>query len=127
MTRSTGVTVAAILQLLMSLFGVIVSLTALPAAANATAQDPEGPPYIVLMLALILSVLGLVAAYGLWKNQRWAKILTIVVRTVDSLSALPGLLFAPTIEWRLAAVVGVSLSILIIALLLRREPRLVTA
>ena len=71
-------------------------------------------------------MLGLVSAYGVWRNQKWGVILTIVVCLVGGLSALPGLLFAPTVTIKIFVAVGVLLQIVLIALLLWPKPNLAT-
>ena len=96
MKRSTRYTTAAILQALLSLFDIAGALVFLPRGADALNQGGDSPPYVVLMLALIVGVLGLVSAWAVWKYKRWGVILTIVLRVVDGLAALPGILVAPT-------------------------------
>ena len=123
MTRSKSLTVAAILQALLSAFSVVVSLGLVASGSAAIGAAGQTPPYAILLFGLITGAIGLVAAYGLWINQKWAKVLTIILRVLDILSALPGVLFAPTDVWRAMAITGISLGIIVIALILRREPR----
>jgi uncharacterized membrane protein (DUF2068 family) len=60
---------------------------------------------------VVLGVLGLIGAAGLWMLKRWALWLTIVVCVcvcvLNILSAAPGLAFAPTPTQRALATVGV--------------------
>ena len=60
-----------------------------------------------------------------WRNQKWGVILTVVLRAVDGVSALPGILFAPTVEFKILASMGVLLAVAVIALLLWPKPRIV--
>ncbi len=92
----------------------------MPRGAVVTDQAGDSPPYVVLVLTIILGAVGIVAAYGVWRAQRWGVILTIILRVVDSLSALPGLL-SPNVGLQLLALTGITLSALVIFLLLRRD------
>jgi hypothetical protein len=56
---------------------------------------------------IVLGVLGLVAAGGLWMLKRWALWLTIVVCVLNILAAAPGLVFATELSGRLLAMIGV--------------------
>jgi hypothetical protein len=120
MTRSRSYTIAAILQFLLSAFAVVTALIYLPRGAAATDRAGDSPPYAVLLLATILGAVGMVAAYGVWRGQKWSVILTIVLRVVDGFSALPGLL-SPNTGLQILALASVSLSALVIVLLLRRD------
>ena len=62
---------------------------------------------VVELLGVVLGVLGLVGAAGLWTPKRRALWLTIVVSVLNILSATPGLAFAPTPTLRVLATVGV--------------------
>ena len=105
-TRPLPVTVAAILMALISLLGLPGPL--LPGS--------EGVPAIVLYVGIVLGIVGLVAAVGLWMLRRWGIWLTIVVSVLNLLSAAPGVAFAPTAALRVAATTGVLVSALIIVL-----------
>src|SRR5215217_1636568 len=72
-------------------------------------------------LGVVLGVLGLIGAAGLWMLKRWALWLTTVVCVcvLNILSAAPGLAFAPTPTQRALATVGVvgfALVILLVVL-----------
>src|SRR5918998_5811790 len=56
---------------------------------------------------IVLGVLGLVAAGGLWMLKRWALWLTIVVSVLNILAAAPGLVFATELTGRALATIGV--------------------
>jgi hypothetical protein len=90
------VTVAAILLALLSLANLL-----------STFMPMEGVPAFVVYLGIVLGVVGLVAAGGLWMLKRWALWLTIVVSVLNILSSAPGLAFAPTPTLRILATVGV--------------------
>lgn len=124
MNRPTNYTVAAVLQLVVSLLAVYWGARDLMPGSTPV---EELPPYPVLLGAFALGAIGLVSAYGVWRNQRWGVILTILVRALDGMLAAPGVLFAPTSTLKVMATVGVILSIVIIALLLWPRPRPATA
>jgi uncharacterized membrane protein (DUF2068 family) len=127
MTRPRNFTIAAALQAVMSLLAIVLAIPLLAAGQAATDQAGASPPFIIMLLAFGTGALGLVSAYGVWKVQKWGVILTIVLRAIDALSAAPGLLFAPDMTWRLMAITGVALSILVIALLLWPQPKVAPA
>ena len=126
MNRPKTYTVAAILQFLVSVFSVVASFPVLMLGVNAVDQAGDSPPFLIVMLTFSIGLLGLVSAYGVWRNQKWGVILTIILRAVDGLSALPGLLYAPTIGLTIAASIGVVLAIVVIALLLWPKPTVTT-
>jgi uncharacterized membrane protein (DUF2068 family) len=94
-TRPQTVTIAAILLALLSLANFLAPLM-LPAGAGS-----------VVYLIIVLGVLGLVAAGGLWMLKRWALWLTIVVSVLNILAAAPGLVFATELTGRALATIGV--------------------
>jgi hypothetical protein len=88
---------------------VAIVLLALLSLANllSPVMPSEGVPTFVIYLGVVLGVLGLISAAGLWMLKRWALWLTIVVSVLNILSAAPGLAFAPTPVLRILATVGV--------------------
>ena len=127
MNRPKTYTGAAILQFLISVFSVMSSVPLLVQGANAVEQAGDSPPFFIAILGFGIGLLGLVSAYGVWRNQKWGVILTILLRAVDGLSALPGILFAPTVGLKIMASLGVLLAIVVIALLLWPKPKLAPA
>ncbi len=105
-TRPLPVTVAAILMALISLVGLPGPL--LPGS--------EEVPAVVIYGGVVLGVIGLVATVGLWMLKKWGFWLTIVVSVLNLLSAAPGVAFAPNAALQVAALVGVVVPALIIAL-----------
>jgi hypothetical protein len=85
-----------------------------------------GPPFWAGVLFLIFAVASLFGAYGLWINQKWGKIITIITRVVMGLFALGDVLNAFFLSYyglAFAFAAYVLVSILIIVLVLRREPK----
>ena len=106
--RPQSVTVAVVLLVLLSLVNIISPL--LPS---------EGIPAFVIFSSVVLGVLGLIGAAGLWMLKRWGLWLTIVVAVLNILSAAPGLVFAPSTTlfiFALITVVGFAV-VLVLAVL----------
>ena len=121
MNRSKQITIASILMFLLSAFGIVV---AIPPLTQGTAA--EAPPFFINVLGLALAVLGIVSAYGVWNNQKWGKILTIVICAINVLSALPGVFIAPTTFLWVSATGWIIVSVAIIILLLWPTPKSAT-
>lgn len=129
LTRSNALKIAAGIVLLLALVDLFVyELPALMLGQAAVDQiansDGGGPPFFMVLLGSALDVLGITAAYGLWRAQRWGVILGIVISAFNVLSGLAGALFAGDMGTRAFAAVGVVLSLATIALCLRRDRKL---
>ncbi|KPV51022.1 hypothetical protein SE17_23595 [Kouleothrix aurantiaca] len=122
-TRPRTYTIAAIIHLVASLLDAGIALSLLPQGA-ATLDSVDGPGYVFTIIGLILGLAGIFSAFGVWRNQKWGVILTIILRTFAGLTALPGLFFAEgTLGWKIAAWWTVLSAIVIIALLLWPTPK----
>jgi hypothetical protein len=97
------VTIAVVLHGLLSLLGIIFSIS-----------DLSG-------------VLGLVTAWGIWQGKRWGVISTLVLRVLDILGTVPGIFFAPSLDLQIVCVVAVALSVGVIVLLLLPASRRIYA
>ena len=102
-SRPLVLTFATILLVLVSLGSLATPLLA-------------GPPVAVKVLSVVMGLLGLLAAYGLWNRKRWGMIVAIAVSAINALSGVPGLLVQPNLPATLAAGVGIVISVLIIVL-----------
>jgi uncharacterized membrane protein (DUF2068 family) len=109
--RPQPVTIAAILLGLLSLANLFAPLI-LPAEAGS-----------IIYLVIVLGVLGLVAAAGLWMLKRWALWLTIGISVLNILAAAPGLVFAPELMGRVLATIGVVGFAVVIVLAVLPESR----
>lgn len=127
MNRPVNYTIVAILEVLFSLFSVVTGLPALFQGPAAVEQAGTNPPYFVFVIGFGIGLLGLVAAYGIWRMQKWGVVLTILLRAVASLITLPGILFAPTVQIKIFASVVILISIAMIVLLLWPKSRLAAA
>jgi hypothetical protein len=131
LTRSKTLMVAAILQALIGLFDMMDAVRILAAGSEGLPpspglEDQGGPPFWAGVLFLIFAVAGLFGAYGIWINQKWGKIITIITRVVMGLFALGDVVSTFFISYYGAAfgfAVYVLVSILVIVLVLRREPK----
>ena len=110
--RPLPVTIAVVLLVILSLANLLSPV--LPS---------EGVPAFVIYLGVVLGVLGLIGAGGLWILKRWALWLTIVVSGLNILSAAPGLAFAPTPTLRILATIGVVGFAVVILLAILPGPR----
>ncbi|MCB0156230.1 MAG: hypothetical protein KDF65_15645 [Anaerolineae bacterium] len=120
--KSLPIVVAVGLHLLFSLGAIVFTLPPILSGA-----DPEGPPMFIIVVTLIIGLLGLVSAWGLWQGQRWGMISTIALRVLDSLGSAPGIVFAPTLALQVLSGVSIALSIVVIVLLLMPASRRVFA
>jgi hypothetical protein len=102
-SRSGVLTIAAILLGLISLLSLATPLLV-------------GPPLPVKVLAVVTGLIGLLAAYGLWKAKRWGMILAIILSALNALSAAPGLFVQPNPIATIGAGVTVAFSVLIVVL-----------
>lgn len=112
-SRPLPVTVAVILMVLISLAGLPGPL--LPGSDEV--------PAVVIYGGVVLGIVGLVAAVGLWILRKWSFWLTIVVSVLNLLSAAPGVAFAPNAALQVAATVGVLVPALIIVLVVLPDSR----
>lgn len=76
------------------------------------------PPPPVLYGAIVLGILGLVAAFGLWRLKRWGMILTIIYSVLQVLSGAAGIGEAPNVIKVLTAVTVVLCIVLIVLVVL---------
>src|SRR5258708_35742146 len=74
----------------------------------------DGPPLPVKVLAVVTGLIGLLAAYGLWKAKRWGMIVAIIVSALNALSAGPGLALQPHLPPSLPPGGGVPASVTIL-------------
>jgi hypothetical protein len=119
MTRSKSVTLAAILQFLLSAFLLVGTLPNLTHGATPEGGGVTG--FVVTLLGFTASVLGIVAAYSAWRNTKNGKILALVVNVIFGFLFLGGVLFASPPATIIAGAL-LLVPILSIILLLWRTP-----
>jgi len=116
-SRPQAVTVAAIVLALFSVLNLLFPLWA------TTVQPEEEIPAVIVYLTIFVGVAGLVGAAGLWMLRKWGIWLAIVVCVLNILDAAPGIPFAPSGAWQVAATVTVVGYVLIIVLVVLPSSR----
>lgn len=74
-------------------------------------------PAAVVYGDVVLGVVGLIAAFGLWQLKRWGLVLSLIVLALNIVSAAPGVVSAPNVELHIVTAVYMLLSVLGIVLL----------
>jgi hypothetical protein len=123
MSRSRNYTIAAVLAGLLSLANTIIALALLPQGSAKINHSSDQPPYAVILIEVIVGLIGIVAAYGVFRTQRWGVILTLVLMVINVLISLPGIPFGPTTFDKVSSAVALLLSGAAIYFLLRRDTR----
>jgi hypothetical protein len=126
LSRSTALKLAAVISLILSVLGILISLPIVAQGAAVVNQIPGSPPYILELIFFVTGIVGAVAAYGAWKQMRWGILLTVFVNLVNVLGAVPGILVAPRPWGLIATAVTILLSVIVIVLCMWRERKLVT-
>jgi peptidoglycan/LPS O-acetylase OafA/YrhL len=121
--RSRNYTVAAVLAGLLSLANAVTALVLLPQGADKINHSSNQPPYAVILIEVVVGLLGIVAAYGVFRTQRWGVILTLVLMVINVLTSVPGIPFGPTTLDKVSSVLGLLVAAVVIYLLLRRDTR----
>ena len=76
MVRSRKYTVAAVLTALLSLANVVTGLIVMAQGSDKVNSSDNQPPWAVLVIEVLIGVAGVIAAYGVWRRQRWGVVLT---------------------------------------------------
>ncbi len=118
MKRTRLYKAAVIIHALSSITGIVQTFPLLLRGPN----DPGNPaiPYEVIVWVALLSVAGIISAYGAWYGQKWGIWLSVLTEALNGLLALPGVLFAPTESLRISAIASVLIALFVIFALLYR-------
>jgi uncharacterized membrane protein (DUF2068 family) len=119
--HSRNYVIAAVLAGLLSLEGAVTSLVLVSQGAAKINHSSNQPPYAIVVGGVVVGLIGVVAAYGVFRTQRWAVVLTLVLMVVNGLFSLPGIPFAPTVFDKVSAVITVIVAGTVIYFLLRRD------
>jgi hypothetical protein len=115
-SRPLPVSVAAILLVLLSLFD-------LPFPWLLLFPGVEGPPAFVIYSGIVLGIVGLVVAVGLWMMKTWSFWATIVVAVLNLLLGTPGVVLGPTAALRVTVLGTEVVAVLIIVLVVLPSSR----
>jgi hypothetical protein len=115
-SRPLPVSVAAILLVLLSLFD-------LPFPWLLLFPGVEGPPAFVIYSGIVLGIVGLVVAVGLWMMKTWSFWATIVVAVLNLLLGTPGVVLGPTAALRVTVLGTEVVAVLIIVLVVLPSAR----
>jgi hypothetical protein len=115
-TRPLPVAVAAILL-------VLLSLSNFPWLYRFLFPGVEEPPAGVIYSGIVLGIVGLVVAVGLWMMQQWSFWATIVVSALSLLLGAPGVVLAPTAALKAIVAVTEVMAALIIVLVVLPDSR----
>ncbi len=115
-SRPLPVSVAAILL-------VLLSLEDLPFPWLLLFPGVEQPPAFIIYSGIVLAIVGLAAAVGLWMLKKWSYWATIVICALNFLLGAPGVFMAPTAAIRAAVAVTEVVAILIIVLVVLPSSR----
>ena len=81
----------------------------------------QGVPHFLLVLGALFGVAGLISGYGAWVGQKWGVWVTIIIDVIGGLTALPGILFAPTEQANILAFIGVLAPLFVVFGLMWRQ------
>jgi hypothetical protein len=119
-SRPLSVNIAAGLLVLLGLFG-------FPFVWTLLFPGVEEPPAFVIYSGLVIGILSLVVAVGLWLMQPWSYWATIVVCVLNVLSTLPGAILGPTAGIKVLCVVLALAAVLAMVLVVLPTSRRVLA
>jgi hypothetical protein len=106
-SRALSVTVAAILQIVLNVLN-------FPGPWWYLFPGAEEAPVFVIYSGIVLGIVGLVAAVGLWMMKRWGFWLTVIVCVLNILLGAPGIVMAPGVVLDAAIAVQVIGFVLIV-------------
>jgi hypothetical protein len=120
-SRPQSVTIAAILLVLLSLFGF-----PWPGMLLFPGEDP---PAFIYYSGIVLGIVGLLVVFGLWMLKAWSFWATIIVAVLNLLVGAPGIVLGPNAGIQVTSAVLAVVTVLIIVLVVLPSSRgvLVTA
>ncbi len=115
-SRPQSVAVAAILLVLLSLFG-------FPWPWMLLFPGVEDPPAFIYYPAIVLGIVGLLVAFGLWMLKTWSFWATIIVAVLNLLLGAPGIFLGPNAGIQVTSAVLAVVTVLIIVLVVLPSSR----
>jgi uncharacterized membrane protein (DUF2068 family) len=83
----------------------------------------EDPPTFVIYSGIVLGLVGLVVAAGLWMLKTWCLRATLIVCVINLLLGAPGVVLGPTAALRVTVLVTEVVAVLIIVLVVLPSSR----
>lgn len=119
--RPRQVTIVSILLMVFGVLGILVTLVLLSIVNDDVdhGESVNGLAYVLVYGQIALSVVQIASGAFVWARQSWARVLAIVICSVNILGAL----FSLTQGAFLQVITGVALNIWLIILLNRDEVR----
>lgn len=124
MNRPVGVTILAVLQAVGSIILLFSGFSALSSRSSITQQLPQsGAPAqgefvtIFSILLLVVGLISLLLAYGLFKLKGWAWITTLVLQALNAINSV--IVVVSSAQERGGAVLQLVISLVIVYYLLR--------
>src|SRR5919107_1633192 len=108
-SRPLPVTVAAILLVLLSLMN-------FPFPWWFLFPGVEDPPVFVIYSGIVVGLVGLVVAAGLWMLKTWSLRAAVIVCVINLLVGAPGVVIGPTAALRATVLVTEVVAVLVIVL-----------
>jgi hypothetical protein len=94
-----------------------IAICVVNSLGNLAAFGAPPIPRPIAYASLVLALVGLFGAFGIWRVKRWGALLSVAVLALTALLAAPGIMFAPIPGLRAVAAVTVILDIAGIVLL----------
>ncbi len=114
--RPQSVTAAAILLVLLSLFG-------FPWPWMLLFPGVGDPPAFIYYSGIVLGIVGLLVALGLWMLKAWSFWATVIVCVINLLLGAPGIVLGPNAGIQVASAVLAVVTVLIIVLVVLPSSR----
>jgi|SRR5215204_4808233 len=114
--RPLPVTGAAILLVLLSLMN-------FPYLWRLLFPGVEEPPAFVIYSGIVVGIVGLAVAVGLWMMKPWSYWVTIIVCVLNLLLGAPGIVLGPTAAIQVTVAVTEVVAVLIIVLVVLPSSR----
>lgn len=125
MSHSRNFVIASVLTAGLSLANVITALVLLPQGSDKINSSSNQPPYVVIMVEVLIGAIGLVGAYGVFRRQRWGVLITLAIMILNVVVSLGGIPFGSTVLDKVASAISLLVAATVIWLLLRRDSRVV--
>ena len=114
--RPQSVTAAAILLVLLSLFG-------FPWPWMLLFPGVEDPPAFIYYSGIVLGIVGLLVALGLWMLKAWSFWATVIVCVINLLLGAPGIVLGPNAGIQVASAVLALVTVVIVVLVVLPSSR----